>query len=112
MLKIKEIFPNLPNKKIKQVYKVINSSNNTAKPRISMTTKGPSWKQVIIPMSYNIAKEFIKNSSSHIVNINHALKLIKSSTIANFIHVEDKGIIITTNIVSLGSDLQEIEKYI
>ena len=32
--------------------------------------------------------------------------------IADFIHVEDKGIIVTTNNVSLGLDLQEIEKYI
>ena len=112
MLKIKETFSNLPNKKIEQVHKVINSSNNTAKLRISMTTKGLSQKQVIIPMSYNIAKEFIKDSSSHVVNINRVLKTIKSSTIANFICVEDKDIIITTNIVSSGSDLQEIEKYI
>jgi len=111
-LKIKETFLNLPNKKIKQVHKVINSSNDKAKLRISMTTKSPSRKQVIVLMSYNIAKEFIKDSSSHVVNINHALKAIKSNTIANFIHVEDKGIVITTKIISSGSDLQEIEKYI
>jgi len=63
-------------------------------------------------MSNNIAKEFIKDSSSHIVNINHALKAIKSSMIADFICIENKGIVITTNNVSSGSDLQEIEKYI
>jgi len=104
-LKIKETFLNLPNKKIKQVHKVINSSNNKAKPRISITTKGLLRKQVIIPMSYNITKEFIKNSSSHVVNINCALKVIKSSTIADFIYIEDKGIVIMTNIISSGSDL-------
>ena len=69
-------------------------------------------KQVIIPMSNNIAKEFIKNLSLYIVNINCALKAIKSSTIANFIHVEDKGIVIMTNNISSGSDFQEIKKYI
>ena len=63
-------------------------------------------------MSNDIAKEFIKDSSSHVVNINHALKAIKSSTIADFICVEDKGIVIMTNNVSSGSDLLEIEKYI
>ena len=63
-------------------------------------------------MSNNIAKEFIKNLSLYIVNINCALKAIKSSTIANFIYVEDKGIVIMTNNVSSGSDLQEIKKYI
>jgi len=106
MLKIKETFLNLPNKKIEQVQKVINNSNNKSK------LKGPSRKQVIIPMNNDITKEFIKDSSLHIININWALKAIKSSTIANFIWVEDKGIVITTNNVSSGSDLQEIEKYI
>ena len=77
-----------------------------------MTTKSPSRKQVIIPINNNIAKEFIKDSSSHIININQALKAIKSSTIANFIQVEDKGIVITTNNVSLDSDLQKIKKYV
>ena len=70
-----------------------------------MTTKGPSWKQVIIPMNNNLARKFIKDSSMHVANINHALKAIKSNMIANFIHVEDKEIIIMTNYVSLGSDL-------
>jgi len=46
-----------------------------------MTTKGPLRKQVIIPMNNDIAKKFIKDSSSHIININQALKAIKSSTI-------------------------------
>jgi len=63
-------------------------------------------------MNNDIVKEFIKSSSEHIVNINHALKTIKSNTIADFIHVDSKDIIITTNNVSSGSDLQEIEKYV
>jgi len=99
------MFPNFLNKKIKQVQKVINGSNNKSKPRITMTTKSLSRKQVIISINNNIAKEFIKDSSLHIVNINQALKAIKSSTIANFIQVEDKGIVITTNNVSSDSDL-------
>ena len=77
-----------------------------------MTTKSPLRKQVIIPINNNITKKFIKDSSSHIVNINWALKALKSSTIANFIQVEDKSIIIMTNNISSGSDLQEIEKYV
>ena len=111
-LKIKETFPNLLNKKIKEMQKVINSLKDKAKPKINMTTKSPSRKQVIVPMNNDIIKEFIKNSSSHIANINHALKTIKSNTIANFICVDSKGIVITTNNISLGSDLQKIEKYV
>jgi len=70
-----------------------------------MTTKGPLRKQAIILINNDITKEFIKDSSSHVVNINQALKAIKSSTIASFIQVEDKGIVIMTNNVSLSSDL-------
>ena len=40
------------------------------------------------------------------------LKTIRSNMIADFICIEDKGIIIMTNNVSLSSDLQEIEKYV
>ena len=111
-LKIKEMFPNLSNNKIKQVQKVINGPNNNSKLRISMTTKGPSHKQVIIPMGNNIAKEFIKESNSHVTNINRALKAIKSNMIADFICVDDKGIVVTTNNVASSLDLQEIKKYV
>jgi len=112
MLKIKEAVPNLPNKKIDLVQKVINSSNVKPKLKINMTTKSPSRKQVIVPINNKLAKKFIKNSSMHVVNINCALKNIWSNTIANFIQAEDKGIIITTNNISLIFDLQEIKKYV
>ena len=59
-----------------------------------------------------MANQFIKNSSIHVININHALKGLKSSIITDFICVEDKGIVITTNNIASPSDLQEIKKYI
>ena len=46
-LKIKEAFPSLQNKKIEQVQKII-SGDSKPKPRINMTTKEPSHKQVIV----------------------------------------------------------------
>ena len=106
-LKIKETFPNLPNKKIDSIQKVINGSSDKAKPRLNMTTKSPSQKQVIIPMSCDLGKRFIKDSSSHIININQAFKSIKANICA-----DNKGIIIATNNVAMNSDLQEIEKYV
>jgi len=112
MLKIKETFLNLPNKKIEEMQKVINSLKDKSKPKINMTTKNPLRKQVIVPMNTDLAKKFIKDSSLHVVNINHALKAIKSNMIADFISVENKEIIITTNNVSSGSNLQKIEKYV
>jgi len=111
-LKIKETFPNLLNNKIEQVQKVINRPNNNSKPRILMTTKGPSHKQVIISIDNDITKKFIKELNSHITNINHALKVIKSSMIADFICVDNKGIVVITNNIALSSNLQEIKKYV
>jgi len=104
-LKIKETFPNLPNRKIDLIQKVINDSSNKSKPRINMTTKGPLHKQVIILMNSKLGKKFIKDSSNHVANMNCTLKEIISKMIVDFICVEDKGIVITTNNISLNSDL-------
>jgi len=69
-LKIKEIFPNLPSNKIEQVQKVISVLLNKSKPKITITTKGPSQNQVIVLMNNNVAKEFVKDSNLHVSNIN------------------------------------------
>jgi len=108
VLKLKETFPSLPNKKIDLVQKVINSSSKKSKPKINMTTKGPSRKQVIVPMNNNLSKRFIIDLSTHVINLNHALKNIWSNSIADFICADDKGVIITTNNISSNADLQEI----
>jgi len=111
-LKIKEAFPNLPNKKIDTIQKVVNGINNKPKLRLNMTTKGLSCKQVIVPMNSDLSKKFIKDSANHATNINRALKSIKSNICTDFIYADTKSIIISTNSITLNSDLQEIEKYI
>ena len=63
-------------------------------------------------MSNKLGKRFTKNFSSYIININCALKNIKSNICADFISLDSKGIIIATNNVALNSNLQEIEKYV
>jgi len=63
-------------------------------------------------MNKGAANQYLKDLCMHMININCALKGIKSNIIADFIHVEDKEIIITTNNVTSPSDLQEIEKCI
>ena len=77
-----------------------------------MTMKGPSCKQVIVPINNELSKRFIKDTVSHVTNINHALKSIKSNVCTDFICADNKGIIISTNNVVSNSDLQEIKKYI
>jgi len=109
-LKIKKMFSYLQNKKIDQVQKIINGGDSKPKLHINMTTKSPFQKQVIVPMNNKMVKRYLKNSSMYIININCALKNIKSNIIANFICIKDKGIVITINNVASFSDLQEIEK--
>ena len=65
-----------------------------------------------MPINNETAKRYLKDLSMYIININCALKSIKLNTIANFIHIEDKSIVITTNNIASPSDLQKTEKYI
>jgi len=111
MLKIKEMFPNFQDCKIKQVQKIINNVKKP-KPRFNMITKGLSCKQVIVPMSIENTKYFMRESSMHVININRALKGIKSNIMADFVRLDSKGIIISTNNVTCLSNLQEIKKYV
>jgi len=111
-LKIKKVFPKLSNKKIDSIQKVINEDDAKPKLRINMTTKGPSRKQIIIPMTNELGKRFTKDLASHITNINHILKNIKSNICADYISSDNKGVNIVTNNIASSSNLQEIEKYI
>ena len=70
-----------------------------------MTTKGPSRKQVIVPMSVDNKKNFIEESNAYVSNMNRALKNIKSNILVNFIHPNIAGIIIITNKVATSLDL-------
>jgi len=84
VLKIKEAFLTLNTKKINQVNNIIKG-NPKPKPHIQMTTKSPSRKQVIIPMSGNNNSTFMKNSSLHVININRRLKNAKSKVLVDYI---------------------------
>ena len=74
ILKIKEKFPNLLTKKIKNIHKMVNDSDKS-KLRINMTTKGLSRKQVIVPMGDDNKSKFMALSSMHILNLNSILKI-------------------------------------
>jgi len=110
-LKIKEAFPNLQNKKIKNIQKIISGENNP-KLKLNMTTKGSSRKQVIISINLDNTNKFMKDSSAHVTNINRALKNIKSNIMADFICIKNRGVIIITNKIAGALDLQTIKRYI
>ena len=75
-------------------------------------TKGISKKQAIIPISLLNAERIIVKSNKHFANINRALKNIKFNIVADFIYVDNRGMVIITNKVAANSDLDTIEKYI
>ena len=112
ILKIKENFPKLSNKKIKELNKSIFNNGNKLKPKINIMTKSPSHKQVIVPMGSDNSRKFMSSSGNYITNLNCALKSIKSDIIINFIHVNYRGLIITSNKVTSLSDISIINNYV
>jgi len=84
ILKLKENFPNLSNKKIKSIHNTTNDSEK-AKPTINMITKEPSYRQIIIFMGDDNKVNFIASSNLYITNLNRMLKNIKYDVTANFV---------------------------
>ena len=84
VLKIKEAFLSLKTNKIENIQKIING-NNKPKLCINMTTKDLPRKQVIVSMNSDNKTNFMKESSSHITNLNRALKSIKLEVMVNFV---------------------------
>ena len=111
VLKIKKTFPTLNAGKIDQVNNIVNGSTKL-KPRIQSTTKGPSRKQVIIPMSKVNIDAFIKNSSLHVSSMNRQFRNAKSEILVDYIRAEPLGITVVTNKVAQSSDLMLIDQYI
>jgi len=104
ILKIKETFPSLKEKNIKNIQKIIKGDSNP-RPHIKMITKGPFRKQVIVLTNNNNKKTFIDESSSYVFNINKALRNIKSDMMVDFIQQDTVSIIFITNKVTSILDL-------
>ena len=77
-----------------------------------MMTKGPSRKQVIIPMSGENVNTFMKNLSLHVANINRLLCNAKSDVLVDYIRSDPTDVTIITNKVSQQSDMSIINQYI
>ena len=111
VLKIKEAFPFLNAKKVDQVNNIVNRQSKP-RPRIKMTTKGPSRKHIIIPMSAENASSFMKNLSTNVANINRQLRNAKTDILVNYIRSDSNGIIIVMNKIAQQLDLTIIDQYI
>ena len=77
-----------------------------------MTTKSPSCKQIIIPMSGNNIKTFMSSSNNHVVNINQALKNIKSDVIIDFIYSDYRELVLVSNKVMAQLNICVISHYV
>jgi len=104
------VFPALPTRKIIKMNNV-GLGIKPSKPRIQITTKGPSRKNILIPMDTTNKGKILSNANIHVSQINGLLKLYKSNININCIRESWNGITITTNAVAASSDLTFIEKY-
>lgn len=77
-----------------------------------MTTKGPSRKQIIVPMGSDNIKTFMTLSNDHVINVNQALKNVKSDVIIDFIHLDHRGLIFVLNKVAAPSDICVVSNYV
>ena len=84
VLWVKETFPALLADEVGKM-KAKNSGMSNKKPKINMMTRGPSRKEVIIPMTKVNTELIINSAHIHISNINNCLKNSKSDIIADFI---------------------------
>jgi len=112
ILKIEKNFPELSIKQMEELNKSVFNNSSKLKPKINIMTQDPSCKQVIVPMDSENSKKFTSSLGNHITNLNCTLKNIKSETIVNFICINYRGLIITSNKVTSPLDISIINKYV
>jgi len=109
---VKEVFPTLSADEVGKMLKAKNSGGGMKKPKINMTTRKQSRREVIIPITKANAELIVNSAHIHVSNVNKCLKNSKSDTFADFIQFNVNGIIITTNKLASDLDLSTIEKYL
>jgi len=81
-------------KKVVEINDIVNKMSSV-KLKINITIKGPSRKQITIPMSKNNTEAIGSHTNHYIININKHFKEAKSNIVANLIHLENNSVIIT-----------------
>jgi len=110
-LKIKEVFPALPNKKVLEMHNAAFGQHINRAKKVQFTTKGLFRKQAIIPVHNELTESIIGNASTHEFQINALLKNVRSLICSEFIRSCSGGIAIITNDVPNPSDLSIIGNY-
>jgi len=83
ILKIKDAFPALPNKKILEIHDAAFPRQNNKRLKVQPTTKGPSRKQAIVPVSSNLIETIMGDANDHIFQINTLLKTLNQCYVRN-----------------------------
>ena len=112
VLQLKKAFPSLLVDKVENILKAKNSGKGIKKPRINMTMKELLRRKIIVPTTKSNVESIVNLAHIHITNINKYLKNSKSDIIADFIHINNNGIVITTNKPTNNLDLSTIEKFL
>ena len=112
VLQLKKAFPSLLVDKVENILKAKNSGKGIKKPRINMTMKELLRRKIIVPTTKSNAESIVNLAHIHITNINKCLKNSKSDIIADFIHINNNRIVITTNKPTGNLDLSTIEKFL
>ena len=76
------------NKKIEELSKSIFNNSGISRPRINITTKSFSHKQIIVSMGNDNIKKIMNTSSEHVANLNQTLRGIKSDLTIDFICID------------------------
>ena len=85
VIQVKEAFPKLSADEVGKILKAKNSNGGTKKPKINITTREQSRREVIIPMAKTNAELIINSVHIHISNVNKCLKNSKSNIFTDFI---------------------------
>ena len=112
ILWVKEAFLSLSANEVRKILKVKNSSEGKKKPKLNMTTRGLSRKEVIILMTKSNTELIIKSAHKQITNINEHLKNSNSDIIADFIRLSNNRVIITTNCPANATELSRTENFL
>jgi len=111
IIKIKNTFPKLSPNKVSEIHNIMNKLSQKSKPKLKMTTKSLSRKQVIISIGSNNFERVMTKANAHVLNINRLLKKVKSDIYMDFIRSDNKELLITTNKVAVIFNLNIIKKY-
>ena len=112
VIQVKEVFPALSADEVGKMLKVKNSNGGMKKPKINITTREQSKREVIIPMTKANAELIVNSAHIHTTSINKCLKNSNSNIVTDFIRFNINGIIITMNKPASDLDLSTIEKYL